>query len=467
MRGKNRVCCLTFCLAFFLILGSVTPVVNFGCNYLQPSVIVTEPERVKGRIAGTPHGPIVISYDNNFSDTALAEGWPGDGSSGNPYIIDGLDIDLAGGTGSCISIANTHANFTISNCYLTGALGFGIYLDDVIFGAIVDNVLENNGNNIYLYDCHYMEIRGNTAFDSWYSISLRSGSSFNTIVDNNCSYNLNRGFNFESTSTNNTVYNNIGSNNLYGIVLYYVTYNTVEGNIFNNNEYDGIHVNRAFNNSITQNYCRNNSKGIYLFHHEDQFNEITWNTFTQNYENANDSAPLNTFDYNYYSDYAGSDANEDGYGDTPYVFTSNSDSHPLMFLPTPPGWSEMPVDQNIELGDSFRYDLNATAPSPITWSVDDAEHFTIDDLGVLENSTVLSTGSYELEVVVTNLYGFSISANLVVDVQDTTTTTSTTTTNTTTTNTGTAPPNTDFIVIIVAGIGIFAIIVIVVYKKRS
>ncbi|MHA2302672.1 MAG: hypothetical protein ACXACD_17130, partial [Candidatus Thorarchaeota archaeon] len=70
----------------------------------------------------TPHSNITIDGDANFSATALLEGWPGDGSPENPYIIDGLDIDLGGGVGHCISISNTRVNFTISNCTLTGAI---------------------------------------------------------------------------------------------------------------------------------------------------------------------------------------------------------------------------------------------------------------------------------------------------------------------------------------------------------
>ena len=71
-------------LAFILFLGSVTPVDDLDSKYLRPGEIVSEPERGRVTVAGTPRAPIVIDGDANFSDTALAEGWPGDGSSGNP-----------------------------------------------------------------------------------------------------------------------------------------------------------------------------------------------------------------------------------------------------------------------------------------------------------------------------------------------------------------------------------------------
>ncbi|MHA1958903.1 MAG: hypothetical protein ACW99U_01650 [Candidatus Thorarchaeota archaeon] len=63
----------------------------------------------------TPEGAITIVGDANFHDTALLEGWPGDGSPENPYIIDGLDINLGGGEGHGISISHTRVSFIIRN----------------------------------------------------------------------------------------------------------------------------------------------------------------------------------------------------------------------------------------------------------------------------------------------------------------------------------------------------------------
>ncbi|MHA2058964.1 MAG: right-handed parallel beta-helix repeat-containing protein, partial [Candidatus Thorarchaeota archaeon] len=118
---------------------------------------------------GTPHGAITIDGDANFSDTALLEGWPGDGSPENPYIIDGLDIDLDGNNGSCISISNTRVSFTISNCNLTGASGdsgTGIWLSNVTNGELVNNICNNNRIGISL-----------------------GGSDSNTVANNTCNSN--------------------------------------------------------------------------------------------------------------------------------------------------------------------------------------------------------------------------------------------------------------------------------------
>ncbi|MHA3964705.1 MAG: hypothetical protein AM325_014335, partial [Candidatus Thorarchaeota archaeon SMTZ1-45] len=105
-----------------IMVVSLTFMLTTGLVYVwlprpQPIIIIDLPE-------DDPiieYGFITIDGDTNFSDTALVEGWEGDGSPGNPFIIDGLHIDLGVEFGHCIMISNTRVSFTISNCNLTGA----------------------------------------------------------------------------------------------------------------------------------------------------------------------------------------------------------------------------------------------------------------------------------------------------------------------------------------------------------
>jgi parallel beta-helix repeat protein len=257
-------------------------------------------------LAGTPHAPIVINGDANFSATALAQGWPGDGTWWNPFIIDGLDIDRGGTGGHCINIANTRVNFTISNCILTGANvsgGAGINLENVTYGVLIGNTLYNNVYNIYLTESHSVLIKSNTATDSSYSISLRYSSSSNVLVDNNCSFNSNRGINLESGSAFNTVVNNTCSNNIYGIVLYNVSSNAVTNNTFNSNSGHGIHLNRAGFNTIAENACNDNQYGIYFISSsndnnvmDNELNDNIYGMYLQNCEF--DTIASNTFSNN-------------------------------------------------------------------------------------------------------------------------------------------------------------------------
>ena len=92
---------------------------------MQPTIIGGIPDPWEGPEVLIPHGAIAIDGDADFTATALLEGWPGDGSPEDPYIIDGLDIDLTITTPAlhCISISNTRVSFIISTCNLTGAGG--------------------------------------------------------------------------------------------------------------------------------------------------------------------------------------------------------------------------------------------------------------------------------------------------------------------------------------------------------
>jgi len=457
-------------LSFVLFLGLIAPVADLDPN-MNGSDLVRNVI-----LSGTPHAPIVIDGDTNFNDTAFAEGWPGNGTAQNPYIIDGLDIDLGGTAVHGINITNTRANFTIQNCNITNAIspGYGVNLNNVFFGKIMNNIFDNNSVNIYIWNCHYLLVKNNTCPNSSFGISLREGSSYNSITDNNCSFNTNRGINLESSSNNNTVTNNTCNNNIYGIVLYLVSSNYVGNNTFSNNINDGIHVNNAQFNNFTHNQCRNNSRGFYLFGgasnnhitdnscsnnsngidlrqvtfcyldnntfsynvnygihvykgHFNNFtnnqcrnnsigilfnggsnNHILWNNFLLNVDNnAIDSGLNNLFDYNYWSNYTGTDSNGDDIGDTPHIFPNNQDSHPLIYpLETPnywrpPFWTPLPANQYIFIDVPFRYDLNASPYLSIDkWWLEDIDEFEIDQNGVVTNATTLDPGIHTVHVFV-------------------------------------------------------------------
>ena len=68
----------------------------------------------------TTHDVIRINNDTDFTNQATAEGWPGDGTQSNPYMISGYDID-AHVAGNAICIGNTSVYFVVENSYLYNA----------------------------------------------------------------------------------------------------------------------------------------------------------------------------------------------------------------------------------------------------------------------------------------------------------------------------------------------------------
>jgi parallel beta-helix repeat protein len=371
MFGRDRVSYGVLSLTLFIFLlalaVSMTPVTDLDGAAHQPIMTVPGPEMRGMSVAGISHDPILIDGDADFAATALVEGWSGDGSPEYPYIIDGLDIDLRGGYGICISISNTLVSFIVSNCKLTGATG-------------------NDGAGICLWNVNNALLNNNTCINNDYGIFLFS-SYFNVVNNNNCSDNTRDGITLESSDYNTIADNTCELNTGNGMVLRYSDFNTVANNTFSLNNFGA---------------------GIFLIDGSD-FNDIQWNALVSYTANAIDNGFSNVFDHNYWSDYSGTDSNEDALGDVPYTFIHNSDSHPLMFLPTTPRWTgELPVDQILEFP-YYRYDLDASSPAPIVWTVNDTIHFVIDGSGVLESLGTLPPGNHGLKVTCANVYGFSIS----------------------------------------------------------
>ena len=58
------------------------------------------------------HATIYISSNENFINQATTEGWPGEGTSSDPYIISNYEID-GSGTGTLIYVSDTTVHFQV------------------------------------------------------------------------------------------------------------------------------------------------------------------------------------------------------------------------------------------------------------------------------------------------------------------------------------------------------------------
>ena len=143
------------------------------------------------------------------------------------------------------------------------------------------------------------------------------------------------------TVSNNTIMGTsflIANEGLGGISVRGGTHNSIVGNRLENNFY-GMYLTVA-DSTIRENNVVNNSVGIYLM---DAVNNAFYhNSFINNdmhvrYRSQASSQLMNTWDNgsysggNYWSDYTGPDANNDGVGGSPYMIDNdNQDRYPLM-----------------------------------------------------------------------------------------------------------------------------------------
>jgi parallel beta-helix repeat protein len=231
----------------------------------------------------TPHAAIGIDGDANFTATALLEGWPGDGSPKDPFIIDRLEIDLGGGEGHCIMIRNTRFSFTISNCNLTGAnLAAAPAAEFVPPIREYPRCILNVGAGIHLYNVSNGELVSNTCNNNTERGFYLYGSDSNIVTNNTCSSNTERGIWLSSSNSNTVASNTCNENGRVGIYLWASHASTVANNTCNNNDV-GINLDESDHNTLTNNICTNNRIGIYI-DDEPESNTVENNTFSSNTE---------------------------------------------------------------------------------------------------------------------------------------------------------------------------------------
>ncbi len=229
----------------------------------------------------------------------------------------------------------------------------GIYLKSSSNNnTITGNTLSNNNyNGISLYDSGNNCITGNNVRNNNYGSINLYDSSNNSITGNNFCNNK-YGISISHSSNNGITGNNFCNNNWNGIRLSSSNNNTLTANNVSNNNWNGIHLSSSNNNTLTANNVSNNSGAGICLYDSSNNNNIYLNNFMGNRDNVDSSASINiwnsileTYTYNgttyksylgnYRDDYEGRDADRDGIGDTPFMYSIDSDSvesdlYPLM-----------------------------------------------------------------------------------------------------------------------------------------
>ncbi|MHA1962206.1 MAG: NosD domain-containing protein, partial [Candidatus Thorarchaeota archaeon] len=132
----------------------------------------------------TTHDPIVINTVESFE----SQGWPGDGTQGDPFRISNLWIIGEPGLGDAlIAIYSVPAHFVIENCWITGMgdtrMMSGIILSNVRNGIVQSCIISSTSTAIRLEYSEYNRFVNNTIEDSGNGIDVFQSTN-NVIVDN-------------------------------------------------------------------------------------------------------------------------------------------------------------------------------------------------------------------------------------------------------------------------------------------
>ncbi len=262
-----------------LILGNTVFAMHSSGKTLQLG------EKIGSKLKYTPHNVIRINNDTDFANQAASEGWPGDGSQNNPYIISGYDID-AHNAGNAIYIGNTTVYFIIRNCRIRNAthatccipepFGAGVRVINVKNGEIRNNTLMDNIYGIILVSSSKNIILNNTMAHNWRGVVIQNSSS-NILTNNNISGNM-EGVQISHSSNITILKNDVSSNyDGYGIFIEN-SYDLIisQNNVLNNLQ-SGLEMHGVSNSIIINNTFFNDSHGISLTEHSFN-NTVEYNT---------------------------------------------------------------------------------------------------------------------------------------------------------------------------------------------
>lgn len=156
----------------------------------------------------------------------------------------------------------------------------------------------------------------------------------NTIVSNTFYENFLEAIYFDESNENNIFFNEI-FDNWVGIYFLFSNLNNLSFNSVYNN-YNGIAFQICDNNTVSGNNISYNTNVGLKIYNSVEFNIVFNNTFIGNGLHASDSGPSNSWDFqglgNYWDNYTGVDANDDGIGDFYYNITGyapSRDNYPI------------------------------------------------------------------------------------------------------------------------------------------
>ncbi len=228
----RRVKLFVIGLLFLIFLfSSVNDAVIFRGQ--DPTVARTNEHKLVPADSYTPHGPIIITGDADFS----SQGWPGNGTVEDPYLIKGLNITS---DAICINITDTTAYFKIQDCVISSvgySFNYGIVLENTTHGLIQNCTIEHHSFGIYLLYSPHTTLSNNTVSNNFHGFYVRVSN--DCTLRNNTAINNEYGFHVRNSDNCTLVNNTATSNQIYGVYLAYSTNCVLKNNTL---VYNGVYI---------------------------------------------------------------------------------------------------------------------------------------------------------------------------------------------------------------------------------
>ena len=184
------------------------------------------------------------------------------------------------------------------------------------------NVKVDYAGQVILVNCNSITIQNQNLSNT--SVGIELFKTLNCIISGNDVSNSSDGIFIYNSSNNTFLKNNILNNNEYGIRLQYSNNNKISGNEISNNKHRGIGLSYSSNNKIYLNNFINNTNNVYSYNSTNIWDSTSEINYTYN------GKTFTNYLGNYWDDYKGLDATEDGIGDTPYSIDSDESNYPLI-----------------------------------------------------------------------------------------------------------------------------------------
>jgi len=172
-----------FAITFLLLFVVLSSAATAPRQSVVADSIEAKPDLWMALADHTPHSRISIGSDGDFALQATSEGWAGNGTEFDPYIIEGYIISS---DQSCIRITGTYAYFVIRDCVLetiTGGWDFGISLSYAHNGVVDSCLIRGKYLGIAAWTVYDFAFVNNTIYDT--DIALNIDSCRNCTVDDN------------------------------------------------------------------------------------------------------------------------------------------------------------------------------------------------------------------------------------------------------------------------------------------